>query len=471
MKPVFTKIVATLGPSSGDAKTIGSLMKAGVDVFRINFSHGTHAEHQARFQTIRKLAQKQGRHFSILADLQGPKLRVGHFQSGSVVLKVGQSFCLDMNPAVGDNKRVNLPHPEIYKVAKNGMSLLLNDGQIRLKITKVDKDSIQTKVLVGGVLSDHKGVNLPDVLLPISALTDKDKKDLNFALKLGVDWIGLSFVQQPDDVRLARRLIGEMAGIIVKVEKPSAMTHLEEIVSLADGIMVARGDLGVECPIETVPAMQRKIVDTCRRFGKPVIVATQMLESMIQTPVPTRAEVSDVATAVYEGADCVMLSAETAAGKYPVQAVATMRKIIDTIQADTYYAHAMEAQSLPPDKTVASAITAGMKNILRVLDNPACIATYSISGKTTLRAARERVPVPILGLTPDNKIADKLALVWGVVPVKTRQLKDMIGVSPIAVEIAKDLKLAQKGQEIIITAGIPFAKTGKTNILHITVVE
>ena len=467
MNPVFTKIVATLGPATSTADEIEALMKAGANVFRLNFSHGTRIEQKKRFDIIRKLADKNKTHFSILADMQGPKLRVGTFENGKVLLKKGQLFTLDMNSKSGNLERVCLPHPEIYQVVKKGDTLLLNDGQIRLKIEKVEKDRIQTKVMVGGTLSDHKGVNLPDVTLPISALTEKDRQDLKFALELGVDWICLSFVQKPEDVIVAKRLIQDKAGIIVKIEKPSAVVDLDQIVDLADGVMVARGDLGVECPIERVPGIQRRIIDVCRHAGKPVIVATQMLESMILAPSPTRAEVSDVATAVYEGADCVMLSAETAMGSYPVQAVQMMRRIIDQIQSDSYYKRAMAASSLPPDKTIASAITAGMKNMVQVLSRPTCIATYSISGKTTLRAARERAPVLILGLTPDEKVANKMALVWGVIPCKTDKLSEMTEVAPVAVQIAKNLKLAKRNDEIIITAGIPFAKKGKTNIIHI----
>ena len=471
MKQTFTKIVATLGPSSSETDQIENLMNVGVNVFRLNFSHGTHGEHQKRFKDIRTLGKKNKKHFSILADMQGPKLRIGEFENGSVLLKKGQKFRLDMDKKEGNQNRVTLPHPEIYKAVKKGMYLLLNDGQIRLNINKVGKDFIDTQVVVGGTLSNHKGVNVPDTVLPISALTEKDIQDLKFALKLGVDWICLSFVQKPDDVKLARSLIKDKAGIIVKIEKPSALEYLDEIVDLADGVMVARGDLGVECPIESVPTLQRRIVDTCRHAGKPVIVATQMLESMINAPVPTRAEVSDVATAVYEGADCVMLSAETAAGKYPIETVKMMKQIIDEIQGDIYYKTAMEQTSLPPDNSVASAITSGMKDMVKVLDKTACIATYSISGKTTLRAARERCPIPILGLTADEKVANKMALVWGVLPVQTKQLQGMSDVTPTTLKIAKDLKIAKKDEKVIITAGVPFAKKGKTNLIHIAVME
>ena len=467
----FTKIVATLGPASSAPQQINALMKAGVRAFRLNFSHGTQLDQKQRIDTIRALAARHKIHCAVIADIQGPKLRIGAFEKHEIILKKGQSFRLDLSDIPGNEARCPLPHPEIYRAVKRGMCLLLNDGQIRLQIERVGRDYLMTKVIVGGVLSDHKGVNVPDVALPISALTKKDISDIKFALKQRVDWICLSFVQKPADIKQAKLLIADKAGIIAKIEKPAALAHLDEIIALADGAMVARGDLGVECPIERVPTLQRRIVEACRKAGKPVIVATQMLESMIKAPVPTRAEVSDVATAVYEGADCVMLSAETASGQYPIQAVSVMQKIIDTIQSDTYYAQAMAANTLPPDRSVASAITSGMRNMVRVLSRSACIATYSISGKTTLRAARERIPVPILGLTPDARIADRLALVWGVLPVQTERFGEMTDVSPIAVQTAKALKLARKGDEVIITAGIPFAKKGKTNILHIAVVE
>ena len=467
----LTKIVATLGPSSSGKENIRALAAAGVSVFRLNFSHGTHETHQENLTFIREIAKENHTHYSILADMQGPKLRVGVFQNKSVTLVNGQSFRMDMSEAAGDETRVSLMHPEIYAVLKEGMILLLNDGQIQLSVKDFGKDYVNTTVLVGGVLSDHKGVNVPDVVLPINALTPKDIIDLNFALEMGADWICLSFVQQPDDVRLARKIVQDKAGIIVKIEKPAALKHIDEIIGLCDGIMVARGDLGVECPLESVPGIQRQLVEKCRLQGKPVIVATQMLESMIQAPVPTRAEVSDVATAVFEGADAVMLSAETAAGKYPVQAVQMMRRIIMTVQKDPIYRHAMESFSMPPDKTIASAITSSMKQLVKVLEKPALIVTYSVSGKTTMRAARERVLVPILNLTVEEKTANKLALIWGVCSVLTKQLQDMTQVTPIAVQEAVQSGLAKTNDELIITAGIPFAKQGNTNILHVTKVE
>lgn len=467
----LTKIVATLGPSSSGKNNIKALAAAGVNVFRLNFSHGTHETHRENFNFIRETARENKTHYSILADMQGPKLRVGVFKNNAVHLKKGQSFRLDMSEKSGDETRVSLIQPEIYPILKKGMILLLNDGQIQLHVTGCGKDYVNTTVLTGGVLSDHKGVNIPDVVLPVKSLTEKDVDDLHFALDMGVDWICLSFVQQPGDVRRARRIIKDKAGIIVKIEKPAALKHIDEIIDLCDGIMVARGDLGVECPLESVPGIQREIVAKCRLVGKPVIVATQMLESMIQAPVPTRAEVSDVATAVFEGADAVMLSAETAAGQYPIQAVQMMRRIIMTVQKETAYRKAMESFSMPPDNTIASAITSAMKQTVKVLEKPACIVTYSVSGKTTMRAARERVLIPILNLTIKEKVADKLALIWGVSSVLTHELHDMSEVTPVATQKAVQLGYALPNDELVITAGIPLAQQGNTNILHIAKAE
>lgn len=471
MGTAFTKIVATLGPATSGKEKIKALALAGVNVFRMNFSHGDYQTHSDNLTAIRELAIEQATHFSVLADLQGPKLRVGQFKNTRVMLTEGQIFRMDMSDALGDENRVSLMHPEVFSVLHPGMLLLLNDGQIQLGVNDFGADFVNTTVVVGGVLSDHKGVNVPDVTLPISALTEKDKKDLAFALDIGADWICLSFVQQPTDVLMARKLIGEKAGILVKIEKPSALAHLEEIIDLADGVMVARGDLGVECPIESVPTLQRRIVELCRRAGKPVIVATQMLESMISSPMPTRAEVSDVANAVYEGADAVMLSAETAVGAYPVQAVLMMKRIIEKIQKDPYFSKVMEHYPMPPDKTVASAITSSMLQMIKVLEHPACVVTYSVSGKTTLRASRERPMIPILSMTTDEKVANRLALAWGVYSVVVPELKDMVEVTPIAIRYATETNLAKVGDELIITAGIPFAKKGNTNILHVATVK
>ena len=467
----LTKIITTLGPGSSSPAMIAKLAKAGANVFRLNFSHGTHAEHKAQIDTIRAQSKKDQMHYTILADMQGPKLRVGHFREPEVILHEGEDFTLDSNKKPGDQKRVYLPHPEIFKAVKKGMNLLLNDGKIILKVEKASQNTIQTKVLVGGTLSDHKGVNVPDVILPISALTLKDKKDLEFALKMGVDWICLSFVQTADDIRLAKKLIKGKAGILAKIEKPSAVENINEIVKEADAIMVARGDLGVECPVESVPALQRKIITVCRLAGKPVVVATQMLESMIEAPVPTRAEVSDIANAVYMGADAVMLSAETAVGQYPIQAVETMKRVILQTQSDPDYPNLLSALRLPLDCTIPCAITSSMRRMIHSLDKPACIATCSMSGRTTLRVARERALVPILGMTTDEKIANRLGLVWGVIPVLCEKFKEVKQIASIANKIAKEQKLAKKNEQIIITAGIPFGYKGSTNLLYIVTVE
>lgn len=467
----LTKIIATLGPSSSDKKTIAALAKAGTNAFRLNFSHGSYQDHQQRIAIIRQIAKENKTHYTILADMQGPKLRVGLFEKGKIQLKKSQLFTLDMSSELGNEKRVQLPHPEIFKVIKPNMNLLLNDGKIRLSVQKVSPQKIETKVIVGGTLSDHKGVNVPDVILPINALTEKDKKDLKFALKQGVDWICLSFVQTENDIKMAKKLIGEKVGILAKIEKPAAVQNIAQIVAQCDAIMVARGDLGVECPIESVPAMQRKIMACCRLAGKPVVVATQMLESMIEAPVPTRAEVSDVATAVYEGADAVMLSAETAAGAYPIQAVQTMYNVILRTQSDVDYATRLAALRLPLDGTIPCAITSSMRRMISSLAKPACIATYSVSGKTTLRVARERAVVPILGLTTDENIANRMGLVWGVVPFAISKIKKFDDITANVIRIAQQKKFAKKGEQIIITAGYPFGNKGFTNLLNIVEVK
>ena len=472
MSVQMTKIVATLGPSTSSLDKIRALAGAGVNAFRFNFSHGDHKTHEDNFKYVRKVARENKTHYSILADLQGPKLRVGDFENGKVLLEEGQSFRLDMSPTLGNEKRVSLMHEEVYAVLKKNMILLLNDGQIKLQVKKFGSNYVETTVVIGGELSNHKGLNVPDVVLPISALTKKDKKDLDFALKLGVDWICLSFVQKPDDVKLAKKIIQDKAGIIVKIEKPTALEHLDEIVTLTDAIMVARGDLGVECPLEDVPTLQRQIISKCRERAKPVIVATQMLESMIKSPVPTRAEVSDVATAVYEGADGIMLSAETAVGDYPVEAVNMMHRIIKATQTDEAYASYLAASSTPPDnKAISTAITSSMRQMVNVLEHPDCIITFSVSGKTALRASRERLLIPILNLTSSEHIANKMALVWGVTSVVTGSLKELMRAPSFALKLAKQEGFARTGDEVIISAGIPFGTEGSTNIIHIAKVD
>ena len=463
-----TKILATIGPSSASKEQIAELVDAGADAFRINFSHGTYKEHEQRIKYIRKLEKEKGRLLTIVADLQGPKLRVGDFKQDKILLKEGQKFVLDMNSEPGDEKRVCLPHKEIFAAVKVGETLLVNDGYIELKISKCNKTSIETIVKVGGYISSHKGVNLPNTKLNISAITAKDKKDIKFALDNNVDWIGLSFVQKLQDVKDLRKLVGDKARIISKLEKPSAIDDLANIVKESDGIMVARGDLGVECPIQTVPVLQKKIVKVCRMQAKPVIIATQMLESMINYPTPTRAEVSDVATAVYDGADTVMLSAETAAGKYPAAAVKMMHKIISQVEDDPLFFELMNSSRKHPFMAnEADAITFAASEISSALKNVSAIVSYSSSGFTTFLTASERPALPILALSPDIKVARQLGIVWGVKPqVNKESFKKIANVETCAVKYAKEAGYAKSGNHIIITAGFPLNCKGRTNMIH-----
>jgi pyruvate kinase len=462
------KIVATLGPASSDPAIVRQLFKGGVDVFRLNFSHGNHADHQRRFETLRALEKETGRPIGILADLQGPKLRVGTFADGPVMLEPGRGFRLDLDTAPGNAQRATLPHPEIFAALVPGAELLLDDGKLRLVVERCGKDFAETRVVVGGKLSERKGVNVPGVVLPITALTEKDHRDLAFALDHGADWIALSFVQRPEDVTEARALIGTRASIVVKLEKPSAVERLEDIVALTDAVMVARGDLGVEMPAEQVPTIQKRIVRTCRRLGKPVIVATQMLESMIESPVPTRAEASDVATAIYDGADAVMLSAESASGKYPVEAVDMMNRIIVQVEADPQYRQLIDAShtAARPGGDVAEAVCSAMRRAVALLE-AAAIVCYTSSGHTSLRAARERPESAILSLTPVLSTARRLALVWGVHSVHIADVADVDQMTERACEVARRDGFAQAGQFIVTIAGMPFGTPGTTNLMRI----
>ena len=465
------KIVATLGPASSDPQMVRQLFLAGVDVFRLNFSHGSHADHSERFKVIRALEAETGRPIGILADLQGPKLRVGIFADGPVMLVPGQPFRLDLDEAPGDQRRVRLPHPEIFAALVPGAELLLDDGKLRLVVDTCGANFADTRVLVGGKLSERKGVNVPGVVLPITALTEKDRKDLALALALGADWIALSFVQRPEDVTEARELIGDRAAIVVKLEKPSAVDRLDEIVALTDAVMVARGDLGVELPAERVPAIQKRIVRACRKLGKPVIVATQMLESMIDSPVPTRAEASDVATAIYDGADAVMLSAESASGKYPVVAVDMMNRIIEQVEADPQYRQLIDAShsSARPGDDVAEAVCCAMRRAVSLL-HAAAIVCYTSSGHTSLRAARERPESPVLSLTPRLQTARRLALVWGVHSVHIDDVASVDQMTEVARQIAQRECFAHAGQFIVSIAGMPFGTPGTTNLMRIATV-
>ncbi len=465
-----TKIMATLGPASSSPKMIAELVEAGADVFRLNFSHGTREDQKRGLEIIREVEERCGRPIGVVADMQGPKLRVGEFGSGPVELSPGAPFRLDLSDEPGDGRRVRLPHPEIFAALKPQMELLLDDGKIRLRITESGVDFAETIVVDGGTLSDRKGVNLPGALLDLSPLTDKDRLDLAYALEMGVDWIALSFVQRPEDLVEACRLIDGRAGVMVKLEKPAAIECLGEIVHLADAVMVARGDLGVEVPPEDVPGLQKRIIRTCRRAGKPVVVATQMLESMVHSPTPTRAEASDVATAVYEGADAVMLSAETAVGEHAVESVAMMSRIANRVEGDPLYRSILEAECYAPEATAADAITAAARQVAATI-SAAAIVTFTTTGSTTLRAARERPDVPILGLTPRRDTARRLALVWGVHPVTTGDVCDFDTMVETAIGVAAGAEFATPGQRVVIIAGVPFATPGTTNILRIVTVE
>jgi pyruvate kinase len=460
------KIVATLGPSSSTEQIIRALFVAGVDVFRLNFSHGSADDHRERCATARRVGREFGRPIGIMADLQGPKLRVGRFAAGAVQLQVGEEFRLDLDPSEGDAKRVNLPHPEIFAALERGARLLLDDGKLQLKVEAFRQDYAVTRVVVGGRLSDRKGVNVPGVVLPISPLTEKDLADLDSALAMGVDWVALSFVQRPEDVDEARAIIGDKAMVLAKLEKPAAIDRLDAIVQRSDAIMVARGDLGVELPPERVPILQGDIVRACRREGKPVIVATQMLESMTANPVPTRAEASDVANAIFQGVDAVMLSAESASGKYPVEAVEMMDRIIRQVEADPHSRMLLDANPEAARPNPADAVCAALRQTAHIVSAKATI-TYTASGFSALRTARERPEAPILSLTPNPQTAARLCLVWGVHSVQASDVSDVNAMTELACEAALREGFAKPGDYVVIAAGVPFGKSGTTNLLRI----
>ncbi len=465
-----TKIIATLGPASASPEMMARLFQAGADVFRLNFSHGTHEDHAARFATIRELEERFARPIGVLADVQGPKLRVGRFGGGRVFLQNGQRFSLDLNPTPGDATRVNLPHPEIIEAASIGCALLLDDGKLRLRVTRKLASGLETEVVVGGPLSDHKGVNVPDVVLPIPALTDKDREDLEFALQHGANYIGLSFVQRADDVAEAKALIGGRAWVMVKLEKPQALENLEAIMDLTDAVMVARGDLGVELPPEEVPLAQKRIVRLARQMGKPVVVATQMLESMISAPAPTRAEASDVATAVFDGADAVMLSAETAAGQFPYEAVNMMDRIVARVEQDPGWRTMIDQSRGEPEHATADAIAAAARQVCHTIGAKAVVA-FTASGSTALRVARERPEAPIIGLTPHLATARRMAVVWGLHAVVSPDAHSMGEAVTRAVRVAQTEGFARHGDEIVVAAGVPFGHSGTTNSLRVATVR
>lgn len=464
------KIIATLGPDRSSEEDIAKLFEAGADVFRLNFSHGVHEDHRRRYEVIRKLEDRFSRPIGILMDLQGPKLRVGEFDNKKIKLETGQPFRLELTNSLGNETVASLPHPEIFAALRQDMDLLIDDGKIRLRVVKAGKDFAETIVINGGIVSDHKGVNVPSAELALSAMTEKDHQDLKVGLELGVDWVALSFVQRPADIEEVKAIVKGRAGVMAKLEKPSAIEYLHDIVAQADAIMVARGDLGVELPPEDVPVQQKRIINACRMAGKPVVVATQMLDSMVHAPTPTRAEASDVATAIYDGADAVMLSAETAVGDFPVESVAMMDRIIGRVERDRIYRKMIENSRSMPEATPADAISAAARQVADTISAQA-IVSFSSTGSTTVRIARERPSVPILGLTPNLPIARQLALVWGVHSMRTRDVDSFGEMMGKSVRVSMREEFALKGDSIVIVAGIPFGIPGGTNILHIATVD
>jgi pyruvate kinase len=460
------RVLATLGPASNSPEMIATLFQAGADAFRVNMSHGDQQSKVAVIQAIRSLEKTFGRPTTILADLQGPKLRVGRFADGKVMLETGSTFVLDRDTTPGDATRVELPHREIFEAIEPGARLLLDDGKLVLRVSDHGPDRIETIVEVGGALSNNKGLNVPDVVVPMAALTEKDRSDLAFAIDQGVDWIALSFVQRPEDLWEARKLIGGRAALLAKIEKPAAIERLEEIVESCDGVMVARGDLGVELPPQSVPPLQKRIVETSRRQGRPVVVATQMLESMIKSPSPTRAEVSDVATAIYDGADAIMLSAESAAGDWPVESVAMMNAIGQEVEMDPAHGERVHFTIMRPDPTTADALSEAAKQIARTVSASA-IVCFTTSGSTARRIARERPPVPILVLTPQLETARRLGLLWGTHAVHTRDVESFEEMVAKSKRMALRTGIAKGGDRIIVVAGVPFRTPGSTNVLHV----
>ena len=460
------KILATLGPASTEPEMIRKLLLAGADAFRINMSHGNHAQKAAIVATIRALEKDLRRPTTILFDLQGPKLRVGRFKGKSAMLETGDRFTLDRKRTAGDSQRAELPHPELFGAIRPGDRILIDDGKVRLKAIEVDDKAIVTEVQVGGMVSDNKGVNVPDVVVPIPALTEKDRADLTFALEQKADWIALSFVQRPEDVAEARALIGERAALLAKIEKPAAIDQLNDIVALADAVMVARGDLGVELPPEQVPPLQNRIIAVARQFGKPVVVATQMLESMITSPTPTRAEVSDVATAIYDGADAVMLSAESAAGQYPCEAVAMMDRIASSAERDPIYPARIHFTETRLEPTTADALAGSARQIASTVSATAMVC-YTSSGSTARRIARERPAVPLLAMSASLTTTRRLGILWGVHAVHTRDVGSFEEMVAKAKRMALRHRIAQGGDRVVLMAGVPFGTAGSTNVIHV----
>ena len=470
IRPRQTKIVATLGPASGNPDMMRKLFEAGVDMFRMNYSHGTHEAHAKNLETARELEKEFGRPIAMLADLQGPKNRIGRFENGSIEISAGHMMRFDLDETLGNEERVFLPHPEVIACMGVGSEILLDDGKVRVRIREQGSDYLLGEVIAGNKLSNNKGFNIPGVIIPTSALTEKDLIDMEAALSIGADWIAQSFVQLPEDVAYAKKMIAGRAALMIKIEKPSALVHLDEMIALADGVMLARGDLGVEIPPEEVPLAQKRVVRAVRYAGKPIIVATQMLESMTENPAPTRAEAGDVATAVFDGADAVMLSGETATGKYPIEAVTIMDRICQTVEKNELYRSIMDADHPVATLDAGDAITVAADQVANDL-KAACIATYTTSGATALRAVRLRPAMKVLVLTQNLSTARRLALSYGVHAVQTDHVDTFADAVTLAQKHAKAEGLAASGQRFVMTAGVPFGTPGSTNILRVAWVE
>jgi pyruvate kinase len=464
-----TKVVATLGPASSDQTTINRLFQAGADVFRINMSHTSHERMRELVASIRAVESEHNRPIGVLVDLQGPKLRLGTFKNDAVEIDKGQDFVFDTDPTPGDATRVNLPHAEIFAAIKPGDTLLIDDGKLRLQAIETSLQRIVTRVEVSGRMSNRKGVSLPDTVIPLAALAAKDIADLEAALDVGIDWVALSFIQRPEDIAEAKKITRGRAAVMAKIEKPQAVARLDDILDLADGLMVARGDLGVEMPLERVPGVQKDMTRACRRAGKPVVVATQMLESMIASPVPTRAEVSDVATAIFDGADAIMLSAESAAGQYPIEAVATMNRIAEQVERDAIYLPSLHVLHTEPEATGADAIAAAARQVAETIDLSA-IVCWTSSGSTGLRVARERPQCPIIAISPIIAAGRKLSVVWGIHTVIAEDAHDQDDMIERACRLAFKEGFAKAGQRIIIVAGVPLGTPGATNMMRIAFV-
>ena len=463
-----TKILATLGPSSATPDKIKALFEAGADAFRINMSHTSHAGLAEFHRTVRGLEESAGRPIGILVDLQGPKIRLGTLKDGQREVHKGDKLHL-VRKAVSDNDDIPVPHAEVFAALQPSESILIDDGKVRLRIDDVTKDSADATVEAAGVLKDKKGVNLPDTILPIPAMTPKDRSDLDAALHLGIDWIALSFVQRPDDVAELKKVVGNRAACMAKIEKPRAIEWLSEILDLSDALMIARGDLGVELPVQEVPGKQKFITKLARKAGKPVVVATQMLESMITAPVPTRAEVTDVANAVFDGADAVMLSAESAAGQFPVEAVTMMDKIATTVEGDPLYVSIIDSQRNEPESTTADAIMAAVHEVTSTIHARA-IVCWTKSGSTALRASRERSDAPIIALTPQLDVSRRLSLAWGLHCIYTDDAQDLDDMVDRAARFAYLEGFAKVGERIVVTAGVPLRTPGATNMLRVAFV-